>query len=98
MGYRYNLDPKEKEQDLYRPPSSLLEAASIDAFHLMKRGRLIDFYKNKNNANYKRYYKKQTGREPNLFDSWIDEMNIGFLQNENISLEIFNDDDYEGYL
>ena len=33
MGYRYNLDPKEKKQDLYRPPSSLLEAASIDAFH-----------------------------------------------------------------
>ena len=64
----------------------------------MKRGSLIDFYNNKNNANYKLDYKKQTGREPNLFDNWIDEMNIGLLQDEYMSLEIFNDDDDEGYL
>lgn len=97
MGYRYILNPKEKEQDLYRPPSSLVEAASIDAVHLMKRASLIHWYNNKNEANYKLDYKKQTGREPNLFDNWIDEMNVGFLQDKNISSEIFDDDD-EWYL
>nr|WKT07563.1 hypothetical protein [Klebsormidium nitens] len=110
MRYRCLLCKKEERENssLSRPPYSLIEAAEIDAFHCMKRDNLIHWYNNKNKTNYKLDYRKKTGREPKLFGSWLDEMNLGPLEGMNleplqelaskkISSKISNDDN-EGYL
>nr|WKT07455.1 hypothetical protein [Klebsormidium nitens] len=65
------LKNKQKQKN---PPSNFTEAAFLDADQIIKQESLIDHYNTKNKANYELDYKNQTGREPNLFGNWVNEL------------------------
>nr|YP_010932945.1 hypothetical protein RMD58_pgp001 [Klebsormidium nitens]WKT07233.1 hypothetical protein [Klebsormidium nitens] len=89
------LKMKQKQKN---PPSNLIEAVSIDADQLIKQESVIDHYNKKYKANYKLNYINQTGREPNLFDSWIDEVSKPLLTSMSTENTNFKPSNEEGYL
>nr|WKT07360.1 hypothetical protein [Klebsormidium nitens] len=89
------LKIKQKQKNL---PSNLIEAVSIDADQLIKQESVIDHYNKKYNANYKCHFRNKTGREPNLFDSWMDEVSKPLLTSISSKNSNFESSNEEGYL